>query len=161
MDARERLVADIGQHYERLGLSATAARVLGVLMLEPNGRADAPALVKRLGVAKSSLSVALGTLERYGLVLRFRGPGERRESYQLADDAFEAAFLGKLPALESFLALADRGLALVQPGSPAAYRVERMRAFYAFMLREFPALMRRWHDEAPPAGPDGEARLES
>lgn len=153
MDERERLANDIATHYEQLGLSSTAARVLGQLVLEPSGGADAPTLVERLGVAKSSMSVALTTLERYGLVARMRPAGERRERYVLAEDAFEVVFLSKLPALQSFLDLADRGLALAEPGSTASARLTRMRDFYAFMLREFPPLLERWQGEVahPPS----------
>ena len=148
MDERERVIDDIATHYERLGLSGTASRVIAVLVLEPSGSADAPTLVARLGVAKSSMSVALATLERYGLVTRFRAAGDRRERYLLAEDAFEAVFLSKFPALQSFLELADRGLRLAEPGSDSYRRLQRMREFYAFMLREFPALLQRWQAEA-------------
>ena len=148
MDERTQLADDIANHYERLGLSSTAARVLGVLVLEPSGLADAPTLAARLGVAKSSMSVALTTLERYGLVTRSRTSRNRREEYTIAPDAFEAVFLSKFPALEAFLALADRGVALAEPGSESEQRLRRMRAFYAFMLQEFPAMLSRWKTQA-------------
>ena len=152
MDARQELAEDIGLHYERLGLSSTAGRVLGVLLLEPDGRATAPELTERLRVAKSSMSVALTALERMGLLTRSRRPGERRDSYLVADNAFEAVFLSKFAALESFLALADRGVALAAPNSGEGVRLTRMRGFYAFMLREFPALLARWDLEATRQG---------
>ena len=94
------------------------------------------------------MSVALATLETLGLVVRSRPPRERRDSYALGDDAFEKAFASKLPALSSFAALADRGLELAEPDSSSAQRLERMRAFYAFMLREFPKLLDQWQRES-------------
>ena len=147
MDERQRLRADIAAHYEQLGLSGTAARVLGQLVLEPTGRSDAPALAEQLNVAKSSMSVALATLERYGLVSRERGTGSRREQIVLSDDAFESVFLSKLPALSAFLELAERGLGMTPPDSDAARRLARMRDFYAYMLREFPRLLEGWQRE--------------
>tara|TARA_R110002126_G_scaffold33276_15_gene104198 strand:- start:636 stop:1097 length:462 start_codon:yes stop_codon:yes gene_type:complete len=145
---QEELAEDFAQHYVRLGMTTTAARVLGHLLVEPSGRADAPSLAAALGVAKSSMSVALATLETLGLVVRSRPPRERRDSYALGDDAFEKAFASKLPALSSFAALADRGLELAEPDSSSAQRLERMRAFYAFMLREFPKLLDQWQRES-------------
>lgn len=144
MDATTRLSEDLADHYRALGLSGTASRVIGHLALAPDGSADAVELADRLGVAKSSLSVALATLERYGLVTRSRPARSRRDRYTLADDAFEAVFLSKFPALQSFLDLADRGLELTEPGSDSERRLRRMRDFYAFMLDEFPALLERW-----------------
>lgn len=148
MDARTRVAEDIADHYQRLGLSGTAARVLGHLVMSGTGSADAPALAAELGVAKSSLSVALGTLERFGLVTRRQSARDRRAAYVLADDAFERVFLSKLPALEQFLELADRGLEFSEPGTDSERRLTRMREFYAFMLREFPALLAAWRAQA-------------
>ncbi len=148
MNSHDELRAEVAEHYERLGMSSTAARVLAFLMLEPNGSADAPTLVAELGVAKSSVSVALGTLERYGLLERRRHAGDRRESFTLADNAFEAAFLSKLPALNSFVDIADRGLRLVPDDSDAARRLRRMRSFYTYMVREFPRTLDGWKPDA-------------
>lgn len=149
MTDHDGFVSDLAQHYEALGLSSTASRVLGLLLLEPDGSADTRTLLVRLGVAKSSLSVALSTLERFGLVFRRRTAGDRRERFVLAEDAFEAAFVSKLPALQAFLDLADRGLAVVPADSDTARRLRRMRSFYAYMLGEFPLLLERWSpDEA-------------
>lgn len=144
MRGEQQLKRDVALHYEQMGMSSTAARVLAHLMLEPDGTADAPTLVAELGVAKSSMSAALGVLERFGLITRRREPGVRRERFVLVDNAFEAAFLSKLPALEAFLELADRGLDLVPEGSGAARRLTRMRSFYEYMVREFPRLLAGW-----------------
>jgi DNA-binding MarR family transcriptional regulator len=147
MDERQRLRTDIAAHYEQLGLSSTSARVLGHLVLEPTGQSDAPTLAQQLRVAKSSMSVALATLERYGLISRIRGTGSRRESIVLSDDAFESVFLSKLPALAAFLELAERGLRITPAASDAARRLSRMRDFYAYMMREFPRLLEGWQRE--------------
>jgi DNA-binding MarR family transcriptional regulator len=148
VNAGDEMAEEIGAHYERLGLSATAARVLGHLVMEPTGALDAPTLATRLGVAKSSLSVALATLERFGLVSRSRAPNSRRETFAVKDDAFEAVFLSKMPALQAFLDLADRASAVAAEGTDSKRRLERMRAFYVFMLEEFPALLERWDAHA-------------
>lgn len=143
-DDLARLAEDIGAHFERLGLSRTAGRVLGVLAVAP-GPQSTTELIAALGVAKSSMSVALATLTRYGLVLR-EPVGARGDAYRLADDAFESVFAGKVAELAVFPDLADRGLDLTDDPD-VRRRLTRIRDYYRFLLREFPRLLQRWDEE--------------
>jgi DNA-binding transcriptional regulator GbsR (MarR family) len=142
------LVDDIGFHLERLGLSRTAGRVLGALLLAPGGDADAPGLTEQLGVAKSSLSQAIGMLERYGLVQRAPGAG-RRDRYRLTDGVFESVFFSKQPELGAFAQLAERVLNEGNLSDDAEARLVRMRDFYRFLLAEYPRLLQRWEEVRP------------
>ena len=65
-DARAEFIEDAGMFFERLGLSRTAGRVVGWLLISPDGTADAPELCADLAVAKSSMSVALRQLATAG-----------------------------------------------------------------------------------------------
>lgn len=154
MSALDDVAAEIGEHFAALGLSGTAARVVGVLATTPSGSSTAPELAERLGVAKSSMSVALSTLERYGLVIRRLGDG-RRERVELADDAFQRVFESKLAELERFPALAERGISATEDPEIRA-RLGRMGEYYRHLLEGFPALLASWHerDGVDPALPD-------
>ncbi|MBG0831228.1 MarR family transcriptional regulator [Planomonospora sp. ID67723] len=143
----EEFVESAGLHFERLGLSRTAARVMGCLLAETGEAADAPGLCERLGVAKSSMSVALHQLERGGLVERYRPPRARRDHYRLAEDVFGRAFRTKMTEFTAFAALAEQGLSAVGDHPTARARLEHMRDMYAFMAREFPKLLDRWDEE--------------
>ncbi len=136
-----------GLYFERLGLSRTAGRVIGSLLIDPGDSADAPGLCESLGVAKSSMSVALGQLERVGLVERFRPPRARRDHYRLADDVFGRAFRAKMAEFTAFTQLAEQGLSVVGDNPRGKARLELMRDMYAFMGREFPKLLDRWEEE--------------
>lgn len=147
MASVEEFVESAGLYFERLGLSRTAGRVMGLLLVDPGDSADAPALCESLGVAKSSMSVALGQLERAGLVERFRPPRARRDHYRLAEDVFGRAFRAKMAEFTAFTQLAEAGLGVVGDNPRAKARLELMRDMYAFMGREFPKLLDRWEDE--------------
>jgi DNA-binding MarR family transcriptional regulator len=144
----EQFIEDVGLHYSRLGLSRTAARAIGALLVfdEP---VDAPALVERLGVAKSSLSVALRQLEQWGLVERTRTPQSPRDHYRLVPNMFEAAFRAKLGELTAFRSLAVEGEQLLGSSSPAGARLARLADLYDFMEREIADVVDRWEREHP------------
>lgn len=148
MTSVDQYIEDVGLHYSRLGLSRTAARAIGALLVA-DGDADASALAAQLGVAKSSLSVALRQLEQYGLVERTRRPQASRDTYRLTDNMFEASFRSKIGELTAFRGLAAQGSALLPEGSDARARLARLAELYDFMEREFGAVLDRWDREHP------------
>ncbi|MFG3441298.1 GbsR/MarR family transcriptional regulator [Nonomuraea sp. NPDC047897] len=150
MASAEEFVESAGLYFERLGLSRTAGRVVGVLLIDSEDSVDAPGLCERLGVAKSSMSVALGQLERGGLVERFRPPRGRRDHYRLTEDVFGRAFRAKMAEFSAFARLAEQGLAVVGDNPESRARLELMRDMYGFMGREFPKLLDRWDGERRP-----------
>lgn len=145
MASVEEFIENAGLYFERLGLSRTSGRIIGSLLADTAAEtADAPGLCERLGVAKSSLSVALRQLEQSGLVERFRPARGRRDHYRLADDVFGRAFRAKLAEFDAFAELAEQGIRVVGHDPVARARLERMRDMYAFMAREFPRLLDQW-----------------
>lgn len=146
MAEKVEFVEEAGLFFERLGLSRTAGRTMGWLLLEPSG--DAAELSSQLAVAKSSVSVALGQLDRVGLVERFHRTGERRDRYRLAEDVFARAFRSRMTEFTAFVDLAERGLEAVGDDPQRRRRLELMRDMYAFMAAEFPKLLDRWDARA-------------
>ncbi|GAA3089361.1 GbsR/MarR family transcriptional regulator [Nonomuraea salmonea] len=142
----DEFVEDAGLFYERLGLSRTSGRVMGLLLTTDSGGADAPELAEALGVAKSSMSVALRQLEQAGLIERFRVRGERRDRHRLAEDVFARAFRAKLAEFDGFRALAEQGLRAVGDDPVRRRRLELMRDMYAFMMDRFPRLLDEWDE---------------
>jgi DNA-binding MarR family transcriptional regulator len=135
-------VEEAGLFFERLGLSRTAGRVMGWLLVHEDS--DAVELAERLAVAKSSMSVALRRLDQVGLVERFRRTGDRRDRYRLAEDVFARSFRARMAEFTAFTDLAERGLGVVGDDPPRRARLELMRDMYAFMAVEFPVLLDRW-----------------
>ncbi|MCB2175525.1 MAG: MarR family transcriptional regulator [Actinomycetales bacterium] len=137
-------IEEAGLYFEGLGLSRTAGRIMGWLLAGDVDGADAPLLCEELGVAKSSVSVALRRLEQIGLVERFRVAGHRRDRFRLTEDVFGRAFRAQMSAFGTFTALAERGLAVVGDDPVRRRRLENMRDMYAFMARRFPQLLDEW-----------------
>lgn len=149
-DTRSEFVEDSGMYFERLGLSRTSGRVIGWLLISPDGTADAPELCADLAVAKSSMSVALRQLVGAGLVQRYRPPRERRDRYRLAEDVFGQAFRAKMAEFDAFHTLVAQGLRVVgnaRQAAAARARLQLMADMYGFMAREFPALLDRWESQ--------------
>ena len=142
--ARAEFVEAAGIFFERLGLSRTAGRVVGLLLISADGTADAPELCAELAVAKSSMSAALRQLTTTGLVQRYRPPRERRDRYRVADDVFGQAFRAKMAEFEAFHALMAQGLRVVGDNGNAKARLTLMADMYGFMAQEFPKLLDRW-----------------
>ncbi|CAN5386699.1 hypothetical protein BH10ACT7_BH10ACT7_00130 [soil metagenome] len=143
MNDIDQYIEDVGLHYARMGLNRTAARVIGALLVSEND-ADSGELAASLGVAKSSLSVALRQLEQFGLVVRTRQPRANRDTYRLVDNMFEASFRSKLAELTAFADLAERGASLVPRDSVASERLQRLARLYEFMESEIDAVFERW-----------------
>lgn len=144
MGTVEDFTEEAGLFYERLGLSRTAGRVVGHLLVSEDGSADAPDLCEHLCVAKSSMSVALRQLEQAGMVERFRRRGERRDRYRLVEDVFGRAFRAKMAEFDAFQEFAAHGLAAVGDDPHRRKRLENMRDMYAFMAERFPVLLDEW-----------------
>ncbi|MDQ1287121.1 MAG: hypothetical protein QG622_686 [Actinomycetota bacterium] len=142
MEPLNNFVEEAGLFFERLGLSRTAGRVMGWLLVGPD--AEAGELAGHLAVAKSSMSVALRQLDQAGLVERYRLPGTRRDRYRLAEDVFARSFRSRMTEFTAFTDLATRGLDMVGDDPERRRRLELMRDMYAFMGEEFPRLLDRW-----------------
>jgi len=144
MDEQSEFVEAAALYFERLGLSRTAGRIMGRLLTTNDNGMDAPELCSDLGVAKSSVSVALRRLDDAGLVQRFRIPGVRRDRYRLTEDVFGRAFRAQLDMLPAFVALAEHGLNVIGDDDSQRRRLENMRDMYLFMAERFPLLLDEW-----------------
>jgi DNA-binding transcriptional ArsR family regulator len=137
--------------FSGLGHSRTAARVLGVLLIEED--ADASDLAGYLGVAKSSMSVALRRLEESGLVTRFRHPGQRRDRYRADPEAFRRGARAQITVFGGLAETAERGLSVVGEDPVLRQRLEYMRDLYLTLAGELSRLLDPTR-EAPGDGRD-------
>ncbi|MEO3884550.1 hypothetical protein [Nonomuraea sp. B5E05] len=147
MASTEEFIENAGPYFGRLGLSRTSGRIIGCLPADTGQAADAPSLCERLGVAKSSMSVALRQLEQSGFAERYRPVRGRRDHHRLADDVFGRAFRAKMAEFTAFTEMAGQGISAVGHHLVARARLELMRDRYAFMAREFPRLLDQWDKE--------------
>lgn len=141
-------VEDVAVFFEVTGLPRIAGRILGLLMVcEPPHRSAAE-LVDDLGVSKGSVSTMIRMLLLSGLVERVGVPGSRATYFALKDDGFEKRFELLMHTVVGFRPLAERGIAMLSAeGADRTRRLRSLRALYAFLEREMPAMIERWRNE--------------
>src|SRR6476620_11556166 len=109
-------------------------------------------LADQLQASSGAISGAVKMLISLGRAERVPAPASRRDHYRLRDDAWALLFTNQNAVLSAMLAAAEAGIPATGHGSPAGRRLIEMRDFYAFLLREIPALLDRWHHQSlPPA----------
>jgi DNA-binding transcriptional regulator GbsR (MarR family) len=138
---------DVGRVFEGFGIARMAGRVLGWLLICDPPRQSSADLIAALGATKGSISTATRMLQAAGLIDRVAVPGRRGDAFELRPDAFHQAH-DQLGTMRIFRELMERGLnVLGDPRTPRAARLRRTRDFYAYLEREFPALVQRFLDQ--------------
>lgn len=132
-----------------LGLQPMAARVLALFVCTDADSLTSADISASLAVSPAAVSGAIQLLGQAGLLERVPMPGSRSRHFRLAGDTWTGAGAVKQEVFVALSALAADGLHVVPPGGPAAARLEGMRAFYAFLADEMPALLARWQAMRP------------
>ncbi|MFG3253741.1 helix-turn-helix domain-containing protein [Streptomyces sp. NPDC048172] len=114
------------------GLPKMIARVLTCLTLTDAGSLSAAELVQRLQVSPASVSKAVAFLETQGLVRREQEAG-RRERYVVDDDVWYQSILAAARSTSELGEAAREGVGVLQPGTPAAERLESIARFLDFV----------------------------
>ncbi len=129
----EDFIERLGLFVERQGLSRTAGRVLGLLIVseEPLSLGQ---LASELHLSKASVSVNARLCQQIGLVERVGVKGERRDFYEMSRSPFEQAVRVRLLALAEGIKLAQTGADAVGNDCPKARaRLEEMRDLYQYV----------------------------
>ena len=138
-------VEEFALFLENQGLPRPSGRILGWLLVCDPPEQSMPDLVAALGVSKSSVSTATRTLIQAQLVERLSLPGERRDYYRLADDAFSRAMAARMAQIQALRHLAETGLArLADAPTARRERLTDMRDMYIFFETEMEPLLGRW-----------------
>lgn len=141
-------VEDAALFWERQGLPRIAGRILGWLFVcSPPHRSSAE-LARDLGVSKGSVSAMTRMLLEARSIEVAPVPGARATYFRLSSESLEARLARRIEAMLGFGPIARQGLELLEgrPDDERA-RLERAAALYAFLERELPALLERWHQE--------------
>lgn len=147
-EALRQYAEDVALYYERVGMSRSAGRILGWLLVAEPPHQSMTDLVEALEVSKSSVSTATRDLVKMDLIERISLPGIRQDYYRIIDGVWKNAFEQRQSQLVDLRKLADRGLELLAD-KPAEQqkRLRDMRDLYAFMEEEVPRLLERWEEK--------------
>jgi DNA-binding transcriptional regulator GbsR (MarR family) len=129
------------------GMARMPARVFACILAEDAGRLTAAELAERLGVSPAAISGAVRYLTQARLVVRGREPGERRDHYAVHEDVWTDMYVQRMALLRTWERALDEGVEVLGLDRPAGRRLAETRAFFAFLQREVPDIIRRWDAE--------------
>ena len=118
---------------EQYGIPPIAGRILGWLMVCDPPAQSATAIAEAIGASRASLPSNMNLLTAARLVRKHRVPGDRTTYFRVDDDAWPRVVRERIATLASFVAIADDGLALFEPGDDRAARVRAARETFAWL----------------------------
>ena len=148
-DKAKNFVEEVGIAFDQTGLPRMAGRVFGWLLISEPPYQSSAELAEALMASKGSISTTTRLLIQIGLIERFVIPGERHDNFRISPSAFKHTMRrGLEDEITTFRQLAERGLELMEDHrSPRRKLLEEMRNSYAFLEKEFPALLEQWEQE--------------
>lgn len=150
-----RYVEEAGVVLAGMGLAPAHGKLLAWLLICDPPQQTSAEMARALNLSKGSVSSGVRLLEAGNLVRRVPAPGRRGIAYEMSPDAITQAAGGD--KFRIFRELMDRGVAVVGgEGTPRAARLEYTRDFYAFIERESPKLIERFHAERRARAADGD-----
>ena len=140
---------EMGLYFEWRGIGRSAGKILGWLLICDPPEQSMDDICDGLGLAKSTVSPALRFLIGSRMIEKISLPGIRRDYYRMTPNFWITVMHASMEEFTRMLTIAEKGLALLEDEPPARRaQMEQMRDFYAFIMREMPALMERWQEEA-------------
>ena len=144
----KQFVEEVGIVFEQTGLPRMAGRILGWLLIVDPPHQSTDELADALMASKGSISTVTRLLIQIGLIERLSLPGVRHGYFRIKSGASHQLLKDSLDQTTAFRQLLERGLELLE-GKAHTNRqsLEEMHDLYAFLEREFPALLERWEQE--------------
>jgi len=131
---------------ESMGLARAHGKLLAWLLVCDPPQQSSAELAEALDLSAGSVSTGTRLLENSRLIRRVAVPGQRGKVYEMSPDGLILA--SQDDRIRTFRQLMEQGIDVVGDGdAPRADRLRRTRDFYAFMEREIPALIKRFHAE--------------
>ena len=145
----QRFVEEVGMVFEQTGLPRMAGRILDWLIISDPPHQSTDQLTQALMASRGSISTITRLLIQIGLIERLSLPGVRHDYFRLRSDASQRMIRrGLEDEIKMVRQFAERGLELLAGKTTVTRtRLEEMRDVYAFLEREFPALLERWEEE--------------
>ena len=141
-------VEDVGMFFDANGLPRAAGRMLGWLLVCDPPHQSADALATALQASSGGVSQNARLLMQAGYVDRIGISGDRRSYYRVRPHAWSRMLDESQARTARLRELAEEGLAaLAGTGEEHRRRLTEMRELFAFVEREFPALVRRYHEQ--------------
>lgn len=135
------------------GMARMPSRVMMALVGSPDEGYTAAELADRLGVSPAAVSGAVRYLVSMRLIQRLSRPGDRRDRYDLTDDAWSGMITSNAPLYAALATHMDR---IADENADAPLSVARAREvadFLRYLAERMPRLAAEWR--ADRAAADG------
>lgn len=142
-----------------VGMPRMPARVMMALAGAPDDGYTAADLADRLGVSAAAVSGAVRYLVSLRLIHRRSRPGDRRDRYDLTEDAWTGMIAANAPLYAHLAGYLDR-IADANPDAPgSAARAHQIADFLRYLADRMPQLAAEWRAgrDGAPAGTPGVA----
>lgn len=129
------------------GMARMPARVMMALVGSPDEGYTAAELADRLGVSPAAVSGAVRYLVSMRLIQRLSRPGDRRDRYDLTDDAWSGMITSNAPLYSAIATHMDR---IADENADAPISVARAREiadFLRYLTERMPQLADEWRAE--------------
>ena len=126
------------------GMPRMPARVMMALVGSPDDGYTAAELAERLGVSAAAVSGAVRYLISMRLIQRLSRPGDRRDRYDLVDDAWGGMITSNSPLYAALATQMDR---IADENADAPVSVARAREiadFLRYLTQRMPQLVDEW-----------------
>jgi DNA-binding transcriptional regulator GbsR (MarR family) len=129
------------------GMARMPARVMMALVGSPDEGYTAAELGERLGVSAAAVSGAVRYLVSMRLIQRVSRPGDRRDRYDLVDDAWSGMITANAPMYAALAAAMD-AIADENADAPqSAARARDVADFLRYLAERMPRLADEWRAE--------------
>lgn len=131
------------------GMARMPARVMMALVGSPDEGYTAAELGERLGVSPAAVSGAVRYLVSMRLVQRVSRPGDRRDRYDLTDDAWQGMVTSNAPLYASLAASLEQ-IADENADAPLSVaRARRVADFLRYLSTRMPQIVEEWRAQGP------------
>jgi hypothetical protein len=135
------------------GMSRMPARVMMALVGSPDEGYTAAELGERLGVSAAAVSGAVRFLVSMRLIQRVSRPGDRRDRYDLTDDAWSGMITANAPLYAGLASAMDR-IADANGDAPVSVaRAREIADFLRYLAERMPLLAAEWRAERERSAP--------
>ncbi|WP_228484679.1 GbsR/MarR family transcriptional regulator [Microbacterium cremeum] len=126
------------------GMARMPARVMMALVGSPDDGYTAAELAERLGVSPAAVSGAVRYLISMRLIQRLSRPGDRRDRYDLTDDAWDGMITANAPLYAALAMQLDR-IADENTDAPASVaRARDVADFLRYLSERVPEIAAEW-----------------
>lgn len=144
----------VSQYVERFagvlansGVPTMSARVMGAMLVSPDGTMTAAELADLLKISQPAVSGAVRQLLQVSFISRERQPGSRKDHYRIRDDVFAAILERRNVALSEWESTSRSGASLFGEDTPVGHRLTEAADFFAFIHADMDQMIKNWRSE--------------